>query len=55
MSINLEERGGVEPHPALHQDPVFKAGRGTISPASLSITWRLDGESNPDNRIDNPK
>ena len=36
MSNNLEERGGVEPHPALHQDPVFKAGRRTNAPASLS-------------------
>ncbi len=55
MSIDLVESGGVEPHPILHENLVFKTSRGTNSPASLSIIWRLDGESNPDNRIDNPK
>jgi hypothetical protein len=30
---------GVEPHPAHHQDPVFKAGRGTNTPALLPIIW----------------
>lgn len=33
---------GVEPHPALHQDPVFKAGRHTNAPALLSIFGTLD-------------
>ena len=35
--IILAESRGVEPHPLLQQNPVFKAGRGTNSPALLSI------------------
>ncbi len=34
---NLVESRGVEPHPILHQNPVFKAGRHTNAPALLSI------------------
>jgi len=54
MSSHLVESGGVEPHPVLHKDPVFKTGRGTNSPASLSIIWRSQGDSNPCRRRDKP-
>ena len=54
MSSYLVESGGVEPHPVLHKDPVFKTGRGTNSPASLSIIWRSQGDSNPCRRRDKP-
>ena len=37
MSSYLVESGGVEPHPVLHKDLVFKTSRGTNSPASLSM------------------
>ena len=37
LPAKLVESRGVEPHPPLQQDPVFKAGRGTNSPALLSI------------------
>ena len=47
MSIDLVESGGVEPHPILHQDLVFKTSRGTNSPASLSIIWRYQGVTIP--------
>jgi hypothetical protein len=38
-NLKMVESRGVEPHPILHQDPVFKAGRGTNSPALLSNSW----------------
>ena len=43
---NLAGSRGVEPHPAHHQDPVFKAGRGTNTPALLPITWPVLRGSN---------
>ena len=37
--LYLEDSGGIEPHPTLHQNPVFKAGRRTNPAASLSILF----------------
>ena len=34
----MVESGGVEPHPLLQRNLVFKTSRRTISPASLSMS-----------------
>jgi len=41
----MAESGGVEPHP-ISENPVFKAGRRTNAPASLSMIWYPRPDSN---------
>jgi hypothetical protein len=47
----LEESRGVEPHPILHENLVFKTSRRTIPTALLSIDWCSMTESNCRNLI----